>query len=119
MAAVQSSKLRKHILKAGRIAPLVIAGVALLSAEIFVFENWGSRLGVRILGFVINIGGLVMMWLGLYRLKVAAESDPRASFWPGMRASFLGAMLMMGFSLGTFLHYQWHVPFSGAVENGF
>lgn len=104
MAAVQSVKLRKRFPKALRIATWTVAGIALLIAEIFIFGSWGSRLEMRILGFVNNVCAIVIMGLGLYRLKVAAEGVPQASFWPGMRAVSLGAVIIAGCTLGTIIH---------------
>jgi uncharacterized membrane protein YidH (DUF202 family) len=77
MTTVHTSKFRKALLNAVQVAGIIVAAFAVFIAEIFVFQKWGSQFGIRVLGLVIYTFALIMIGVGLYRLKLATAREPQ------------------------------------------
>jgi hypothetical protein len=93
----------------------IVAALAFWMAEILAFERWGYVNGVNHLAAAILISGIVLMGVGLRRLKIASDTNGKEySYWRGVNSIMLSAVVMSGVSLGQQLYmvkaFYWSMP---------
>ncbi len=102
-----------------------IGAFAIWIAEILVLERWGYVTSVKLTGVALVIAGIVLMGVGLRRLKIASHTNgTEYSYWRGLNAVMLSTVLISGVSIGEHLYFQkawqWYMPPpSGSVHTGF
>jgi hypothetical protein len=120
MEAASTNQPRSRLKSAIQMTAWIIGAFAFWIAEILVFEQWGYVTSVKLIGAAIAISGIVLMGVGLRRLKVASQTDgTEHSYWRGANAIILSAVLMSGVSLGQQLYIQkawyWSMPVCSEV----